>query len=145
MNPPTVLLEDSFLAALTTPTDERHAVAAGLYRELVTEFRAERLLLVALASSIRQLDRELRTTLLAPVASLHLGGRARNAASRMVAEQKAADIFGEPLDLPLATTLVAMRREQIDRVATFDQRLAHVAFDVVLLRPDDDPDQSSAA
>lgn len=118
LDPPKVLLDRSFLTALTTHDDPNRERARTTYQRLLDEYEAEQVLLVALSTDI--VDRGLLRTLLAPVDVLHVAGQHRRAASRA-----SADL---PADLAVAAVLC--HRDRIHRIATFDPRWA--AFDVDL-------------
>jgi len=125
VNPPTVLLERSFVAALLDPTDPEHAAAAQCYLDLVAEFsRDERLLTVT--SDTRREFGEAIGSLLAPATTLHVAGQERHAA-----EHVALDGVGDDAHADLALNLVLLHRHRIASVATFDERYA--AFDVEVL------------
>jgi len=122
VNPPMVLLERSFVAALVDPADPAHAVAARCYLDLVAEFaRDERLLTVT--SDTRREFGDAIESLLAPATTLHVAGQERHAA-----EHVSLDGVGDDADADLALNLVLLRRHRIASVATFDERYA--AFDV---------------
>jgi predicted nucleic acid-binding protein len=78
---------------------------------------------VATADHLAAVPEEQRRSLLAAVATLHIAGQHRRAATRTVAEND--------IDLDLATTLVMLERERIRRVVTFDARFD--AYDVELV------------
>jgi hypothetical protein len=128
VNPPTVLLERSFVAALADSADPRHAAATHCYLELVDEFsRDERLL--AVTSDTR---RDLAATtggLLAPVDTLHVAGQERHAAEHVRIDGLGAG--ADPAHDDLALILVLLRRHGIPTIATFDHR--YDDFDVEVL------------
>ena len=107
MNPPSVLLDRSFIAALTNVDDAHHGDAVEQYTELIDLFEADRRLLWIRSDHLHDVGG--RTPLLAPVQTLHVAGQHRHAAQRM------ADINPD-----VALTLVLARREKIAQIATFD-------------------------
>lgn len=117
LDPPKVLLDRTFLAALTDPLDPNHERARLTYLRLLDEYEAEQVLLVATSDAA---EPGLRRTLLAPVDVLHVAGQHRRAATRTRAD----------LPADLAVDAVLCHRERIRRIATFDPRWA--AFDVDL-------------
>ena len=124
MNPPTVLLERSFVAALLDPADPEHEVAARCYLDLVAAFgRDERLL--AVTSDTRRRFGAATDALLAPATTLHVAGQERHAA-----EHVRIDGVGET-HAELALNLVVLHRHKIATVATFDPRYRD--FDIEVL------------
>ena len=125
LDPPTVLLERSFVAALVDPADARHAAAARCYLDLVAEFtRDERLLTVT--SDTRRAFGDAIGSLLDPATTLHVAGQERHAA-----EHVALDGVGDADHADLALNLVLLHRHRIATVATFDER--YDAFEVEVL------------
>jgi predicted nucleic acid-binding protein len=125
MNPPTVLLDRSFVHALTIAADPHHDDAVRCYRQLVEEFTAERRLLTMTSDLRRELN-GFAAEMLAPVDTLHVAGQERHAA-----EHVRFDPRTESGDAELALHLVLVRRHHIASVATFDERFA--AYDVDML------------
>lgn len=119
MNPPTTLLDHSFLVAVADPADVNHEVAVTTYRALINDFVAERCLLVARADHHAALD---KPALFAPIDKLRIAGQHRSAAS---------DRLDQEVDEDLALTLVLLHRNRIRSVATFDDRLRR--FDIVTM------------
>jgi predicted nucleic acid-binding protein len=136
LDPPTVLLDRTFLAALIDADDVNHVRARDAYLRLVDDYEANRVLLAATSDDLRHVPEASRHGLLAPVFTLHIAAQHRRAAAR-VAE-------GLPDDLAVPVVLVA--RERIRRIATFDARWS--AFDIEIvsteLVPADDDDPLSS-
>lgn len=126
LDPPQVLLEASFLAALADRTHPDHARCASVYASLLDDVDHDRLLLAAVGDHLRPhlpplpddpIDRAVAavrrllrpTGLLAPVHHLHVGGQHRRAARRSTAER-----------YDVALTLVMCDRHRIRRIATID-------------------------
>jgi hypothetical protein len=108
MNPPSVLLDRSFLDAVADPGHNHHADAVDSFRLLIDEFLANRCLLVARNDHLREFDRR---ELFAAVDTLHVARQHRNAAA-VVADRSNVDIDE-------AITLVLIHRYKIRRVMTF--------------------------
>jgi predicted nucleic acid-binding protein len=124
MNPPSVLLDLSFLTAVADTDDANHDEAVAVYRTLIDDFLAQRHLLVARADHLRAFG---NADLFAPIDKLHIARQHRNAADELVG--------GGPVDPDLAITLVLIHRMKVRRVATFDERLDHYDLDVVAASP----------
>jgi len=125
VNPPTVLLERSFVAALADPDDPDHPSAARCYLDLVAQFgRDERLLTVT--SDTRRAFGAAVDDLLAPADTLHVARQERHAAEHVRLD---GAVDGAADDLAL--NLVLLRRHRIAAVATFDERYG--AFEVEVL------------
>ena len=120
MNPPSVLLDLSFLTAVADTDDTNHDEAVAIYRTLIDDFLAQRHLLVARADHLSAVD---NADLFAPIDKLHIARQHRNAADEL--------IRGTPVDTDLAITLVLVHRLKIRKVATFDERLAAYELDFV--------------
>ena len=118
MTPPSVLLDDSFLAVLADPTDHRFTAVAGCYSELLDQYERNEIRIRARADHLAVVPRDLRRTLFSPIESIHVADQFRRAAARLSAPVE--------IDPEMAVSLVVMRREGITRVATLDRR-----FDVV--------------
>jgi predicted nucleic acid-binding protein len=110
MTPPTVLLDRPFLEALADPADPLHAEAAACYAQLVDQYEAEEIRLRAREDHLAAIDRAAHGDLVAPVESISVARQFRRQALRL----------GDGYEPDLAVTLVVMRRESIDRIATFD-------------------------
>ena len=122
MNPPSTLLDLTFLAAVADPDDADHDEAVAFYRTMVDDFVAQRCLLVARADHLAAVG---YPDLFAPVDKLHVARQHRNAADEMVQRNG--------VDFDVAITLVLVRRSKIRNVATFDKRLA--LYDIDILTP----------
>ncbi len=122
MNPPSILLDHSFLLALADSTDTNHEAAVEIYSTLVEDFVAQRCLLVARADDLAALA---NPDLFAPIDKLHIARQHRNAAADLAARTE--------LDIDLAITLVLIQRHRIRRIASFDDRLDH--YDVEIVQP----------
>jgi predicted nucleic acid-binding protein len=120
MNPPSVLLDLSFLAAVADVGDVNHDEAVAIYRTLVDDFVEQRHLLVARADHLAAIP---DPDLFAAVDKLHVAGQHRHAADELIA--------GTGVDVDEAITLVLIRRSKIRKVATFDQRLAHYNINII--------------
>ena len=114
MNPPSVFLDDSFLAAVAHVDDDNHEVAVAKYRELVDDFVAQRCLLVARADQLAAVDNR---DLFAPIDKLHVARQHSNAAAELVARTA--------VDLDDAITLVLLHRFRIRKVASFSGRFTN--------------------
>jgi predicted nucleic acid-binding protein len=108
VNPPSVLLDHSFLAAVVDPDDPNHDDAAATFAALIDDFLAQKCLLVARRDHLSQLG---RNDLFAAVDKLHVARQHRNAAALVV------DRTG--VDLDEAITLVMIHRCRIRTVMTF--------------------------
>jgi predicted nucleic acid-binding protein len=108
MDPPTVLLERSFVAALVDAADPAHNAAGRCYLALIDEFA------------------DAPTGLLDPCTTLHVAGQERHAA-----ESVHVDGPDDTSQRDVALNLVLVRRHRLAAVATFDRR--YDAFDVTVL------------
>jgi len=124
MNPPSYLLDESFLIALADVDDPNHDDAKDMYRSLIDDFVAQRCLLVARADHLAAVD---NPQLFAAVDKLHPARQHRNAAAKMV------DATG--IEMDLAITLVLIQRYRLRKVAAFDQRFA--GYDIEMIEPVD--------
>jgi predicted nucleic acid-binding protein len=122
MTPPTVLLDRSFLAALVDADHERATEAGQRYTELVARYCDHEIRLRARHDHLAEIDPEVRRTLLAPVERISVARQFRRQAAQLELPFE--------VDPDVAVTLVVMRRETIDRIATFDE-----TFDLIWLRP----------
>lgn len=120
MNPPSVLLDFSFLTAVADPDDDHHDEATVIYRGLVDDFVHERRLLVARADHLASVG---NADLFAPVDKLHVARQHRNAADDLIARTGVA--------VDEAITLVLIQRSKVRNVATFDERLTRYELDFV--------------
>jgi predicted nucleic acid-binding protein len=110
MNPPSVLLDRSFLEAVADAENERHDDAVATYRALIDDFVARRCLIMARNDHLREMN---RGDLFAAVEKLHIARQHRHAAE-VVAERS-------KIDLDEAITLVLIHRCRIRSVMTFHQ------------------------
>lgn len=116
MTPATVLLDQSFLEALLDDESPDHATAGECYARLLDEYERFQIRLRARADHLAAVDRRKYAQLLAPVETIHVARQFRRQAARL----------GDAYSPDLAVTLVVMRRETIERIATF-----HTFFDGV--------------
>ncbi|MEQ1872822.1 MAG: hypothetical protein ABL953_03760 [Ilumatobacteraceae bacterium] len=131
MNPPQVLIERTALEALCDATSEHHEAVATAFLELLEDFEADRLLLVAVGDHLRPHRKwydVVRRGALAPVDTLHVGHQHRRAAGRM-------DVTS---DFDTALTLVMCQRHKVARVLTLDPQFAAYDLDVQLVGVGDD-------
>lgn len=112
MDPPKVLLERSFLHAVADPSNPNHAAAAAEYLDLVEQYEAEEILLVAVHTHLGELVGLDRKHVFAPVDRLWVGRQQRRAAAR----SRVAD------DLEFALAMVMAERHRVRTVASFDPR-----------------------
>ena len=120
MNPPSVLLDQSFLAAVADIDDANHDEAVAIYRTVIDDFVEQRCLLVARADHLAAVADD---DLFAPIDKLHVARQHRNAAEELVR--------GTGVGIDEAITLVLIHRTKIRQVATFDERLTHYDLDIV--------------
>jgi predicted nucleic acid-binding protein len=106
-----VLLDASFIEALTDPANASGAVARETYAWLVGAYERHELRLRARADHLQPFAAE-RRTLFAPVEVLSVARQYVRAAE---AVQRSLGVGGDA-----AITLVMMKRERIRRIATFD-------------------------
>lgn len=112
MDPPKVLLERTFLHAIAFTDNVNHASAASEYLDLVSQYEAEKILLVAVHTHLGELVGLDRKHVFAPVDRLWVGLQHRRAVKR----SRVAD------DPEFALTLVMAERHRVRTVASFDQR-----------------------
>jgi predicted nucleic acid-binding protein len=120
MNPPSTLLDVTFLAAVADTDNANHDEAVTLYRMMVEDFVEQRCLLVARADHLAAVA---NPDLFAAVDKLHVARQYRNAADESFRHFE--------VDFDVAVTLVMVRRLKIRKVATFDERLAAYDIDIV--------------
>ncbi|MGD9995710.1 MAG: hypothetical protein AB7L17_07525 [Ilumatobacteraceae bacterium] len=125
MTPPTVLLDRSFLEALVAREHDAHPVVRQCYERLVNGYERHEHRLRARHDHLVALDRPAHADLLAPVEAIHVAGQFRRQASRL----------GDGYEPDVALTLVVMRRERIDRIATLEPFFDTIDV-VVECRPD---------
>ena len=126
MNPPSVLLDHSFLAALGDLDDDNHDIAVARYREMIDDFVEQRCLLVARADHLAPLDNQ---DLYAPIDKLHVARQHRNAATAIVARTG--------ISIDEAITLVLIDRYRLRKVASFTDRFANFDDDQMVNVPSD--------
>ncbi len=114
MNPPSVFLDYSFLAAVAHVDDDNHEEAITRYRQLIDDFVEQRCLLVARADQLVAVGNR---DLFAPIDKLHIARQHRNAAAELVARTA--------VDIDDAITLVLLHRYRIRKVASFTGRFAN--------------------
>ena len=114
MNPPSVLLDHSFLTAVADVDDDNHDEAVARYRALIDDFVEQRCLLVARADHLAAVGNR---DLFAPIDKLHVARQHRNAAAELVARTG--------VDIDDAITLVLLHRYRIRKVASFAGRFAN--------------------
>jgi hypothetical protein len=118
MTPPAILLDSSYLQALVSGDEP----VVGHYRQLVQQYRARSLRLVALDVDLAPFDGA-TATVLAPVETIHAAGQHTRAAAN------AHSLL--PGHLALAGVMVT--REKVRRVATTDP--AWFGFDIAVELP----------
>jgi len=112
MDPPKVLLERSFLHAVADSAHVNHEAAAAEFLDLVTQYEAQEILLVAVHTHLGELVGLDRKHVFAPVDRLWVGRQHHRAVRRSLV----AD------DPEFAITLVMAERHRVRTVATFDPR-----------------------
>jgi predicted nucleic acid-binding protein len=120
MNPPSTLIDVTFLAAVADTDNANHDEAVTLYRTMVDDFVEQRCLLVARTDHLAAVT---NPDLFAPVDKLHVARQHRNAVDELVRNTG--------LDFDLAITLILVRRLKVQKVATFDERLTDYDIDIV--------------
>ena len=123
MNPPSTLLDESFLLALVDADDDNHDQAVAIYRTMIVDFVAQRCLLVARADHLKAVD---SPDLFAPIDKLHVARQHRTAAATLV------ERTGVGPDQ--AITLVLIQRNRIRKLATFDVQMK--AYDIEIVDSD---------
>lgn len=126
LDPPKVMLDRSFLRAVIDTDHPAHQTSVAEYRALVDEFEREQVLLVAVSTHLRDLERgpdplpaervgwflhRRHHGVFAPVEPLYVGFQHRRAAERM--SERVADV--DPAD---ALTLVMCERHRVRRIAS---------------------------
>lgn len=112
MDPPHILLEESFLRAVLHLHEPDHEQAAALYLDLVDQYERNEVLLVAVSTHLEPYRADARRGVFAPIDRLWVGRQHRKAAQRL------ADESGYSLDIAL--TMVMAERHRVRRVATFE-------------------------
>lgn len=121
MDPPKVLLEQSFLQAVADASNTNHEAAAAQYLDLVEQYEAEKILLVAVHTHLGELVGLDRKHVFAPVDRLWVGVQHRRAVRR----SRVAD------DPEFALTLVMAERHRVRTIASFDPRFREFELIVV--------------
>jgi predicted nucleic acid-binding protein len=124
MDPPSTLLDESFLSAVVDADDDNHDDAVAIYRSLIDEFVAQRCLLVGRADHLKAIA---RPDLFAPIDKLHVARQHRTAAATLV------ERTGVGPDQ--AITLVLIQRYRIRRLATFDVHMMAYDIDIIAATP----------
>jgi predicted nucleic acid-binding protein len=125
LDPPRVLLDPTFIAALTNHDEPFHADAVAEYADLLDRYERDEVLLAATSDSLRGIAPNVRSSLFAPVEELRIAEQQRNAS---------LDVYGPIAEDPdFATLLVVVHREGVAAVASFDTRFDHL--DVPVLPP----------
>ncbi|MFT3853223.1 MAG: hypothetical protein QM733_10855 [Ilumatobacteraceae bacterium] len=115
LDPPTVLLDPTFIAALVDHDEPFHADAVAEYATMLDEYEREQILLTATSDALAGMTPSVRASLFAPVQELRIAEQHRNAS---------LDVYGASREDPdFATMLVIVHREGVDTVASFDTRL----------------------
>jgi predicted nucleic acid-binding protein len=120
MDPPSTLVDQSFLLAIADADDDNHDEAVAIYRTLIDDFVAQRCLLVGRADHLKALD---RPDLFAPIDKLHVARQHRTAAATLV------ERTGVGPDQ--AITLVLIQRYRIRKLATFDAQMMAYDIDII--------------
>lgn len=123
MDPPKVLLEQSFLQAVADISNTNHEAAAAQYLDLVEQYEAEKILLVAVHTHLGELVGLDRKHVFAPVDRLWVGVQHRRAVRR----SRVAD------DPEFALTLVMAERHRVRTIASFDPRFGDYELTVLPL------------
>lgn len=129
LDAPQVLLEQSFLRALTDADHPEHARAAAGYLSLVDQFERKEVLLVAVSDHLGEFRGWRHLGPLAPLDRLWVGLQHRRAARRLVTDTTLE--HDTTLDHDIALTLVMCERHRVRRMATLDPTFGQ--FDLELL------------
>jgi predicted nucleic acid-binding protein len=124
MDPPSTLLDESFLLAVVDADDDNHDEAVAIYRTLIDDFVAQRCLLVGRADHLKALA---QGDLFAPIDKLHVARQHRTAAATLV------ERTGVGPDQ--AITLVLIQRYRIRKLATFDVQMMAYDIDIITATP----------
>ena len=124
MDPPSTLLDESFLLAVVDADDDNHDEAVAIYRTLIDDFVAQRCLLVGRADHLKALD---HPDLFAPIDKLHVARQHRTAAATLI------ERTGVGPDQ--AITLVLIQRYRIRKLATFDVQMMAYDIDIITATP----------
>jgi predicted nucleic acid-binding protein len=128
MNPPSYLLDLSFLIALADSNDDKHDDAKAIYTALVDDFVEQRCLLVARADHLEAVE---SPDLFAAIDKLHIARQHRSAAADLVERSG--------VGLEDAITMVLIHRCRIRKVATFNEALARYDIELISAPPTDAP------
>jgi predicted nucleic acid-binding protein len=127
LDPPKVLLDSTFIAALVNHDEPFHRDAVAEYADLLDRYEREEVLLAATSDSLHGMAPNLRAALFAPVEELRIAEQHRNAS---------LNVFGPSAEDPdFATLLVLVHREGVDAVASFDARFDRLDVQVRPPRP----------
>ena len=127
LDPPRVLLDPTFIAALTNHDEPFHADAVGEYAILLDEYEHEAVLLAATSDALHGMAPNVRASLFAPVEELRVAEQHRNAS---------LGVYGASGEDPdFATMLVVVHREGVAAVASFDARFDRLDVPVRPARP----------
>ena len=121
MDPPKVLLERSFLHAVADASNTNHHAAAAQYLDLVAQYEAEKILLVAVHTHLGELVGLDRQHVFSPVDRLWVGFQHRRAVKR----SRVAD------DPEFAITMVMAERHRVRTIASFDPRFSDYELTVL--------------
>ena len=124
MDPPSTLLDESFLLAVVDADDDNHDEAVAIYRTLIDDFVAQRCLLVGRADHLKALD---HPDLFAPIDKLHVARQHRTAAATLM------ERTGVGPDQ--AIMLVLIQRYRIRKLATFDVQMMAYDIDIITAIP----------
>ncbi len=114
MTPPTVLIERSFLGALTDTEHSHRDEVLDRYLVMVAEFERSEVRLRARHDHLADVPGDVRRRLLAPIESIRVARQFRRQATRLDIPAEIA----HHVDHDLAITFVVLRRERIGRVAS---------------------------
>jgi|EndMetStandDraft_3_1072993.scaffolds.fasta_scaffold289757_1 hypothetical protein len=116
-----VLLDDSFVNALLATDVAEHADACALYGQLVDNYENGLDRLFALSTVLGDVPREFRRNALAPVETVNVAAQHRTAARDVAA----------PISPRTALSMVMLRRERINAVATATHEFDPLAIEVL--------------
>jgi predicted nucleic acid-binding protein len=127
LDPPRVLLDSTFIAALVNHDEPFHADAVAEYADLLDRYEHADVLLAATSDSLHGMAPNVRSSLFAPVEELRIAEQHRNAS---------LDVYAAVAEDPdFATLLVIIHREGVDAVASFDARFDRLDVQVRPPRP----------
>ncbi len=115
-----VLLDGSFIAAVLNPDDPQHHDAVAAYEVLIDRYENGDDSLFAISTVLRQYPRDVRTGILAPIATVWIARQHRNAAAKVIASSPEQ-----------AMTLLMLRRERFRAIATATHDFDMFAIDVI--------------